>query len=644
MPSLSRIIIENVYPELDGGRYPVKREVGELFEVWADIFMDGHDLLKAGLLYRADHEKQWNEVALQPLGNDRWHGAFFLEDNTRYHYTLRAWEDPFGSWARDTQKKIAAGQDIALEVEEGRQLALRLLDSLSSRLRKQLKATFELLENAERAELEALLLGEELPALLDSHGERCRPVTYERELEVVADRTRARFSAWYEVFPRSQGQDATRSGTFDDCIRRLPDIRAMGFDVLYLTPIHPIGRVHRKGKNNSLIAEENDPGSPYAVSNHKEVHPELGTLADFRRFVKATQEHGMEIALDFAIQCAPDHVYVQEHPEWFVFRPDGSIKYAENPPKKYQDIVNVNFQCEAWESLWEELRSIVLFWVGQGVRIFRVDNPHTKPFAFWEWMIGSVQKDHPDVIFLSEAFTRPKVMYLLAKAGFTQSYTYFTWRNTATELTEYLTELATDWPKDYFRPNFFANTPDILPPHLQTGGRPVFMIRAALAATLAASYGIYSGFELCEGQALPGKEEYLDSEKYEIKPRDWHAPGNIRDFITRLNTIRNENPALHHLRNLRFYPSSNAQVLFYGKRSKDDENAVFVAVNLDPHHAHESYITLPLAELGIAEHEPYQLENLLEGHRWQWTGSRQHQLLRPEINPVAIFRLVRKRP
>lgn len=630
-----RIIIENVYPELDAGRYPVKRVRGDRFEVWADIFAEGHDGLKAVLRYRKDKDKQWSEVPMVALGNDRWHAAFLLGENGRYQYSILAWPDVIGTWHADTRKKQAAKQDISLDLLEGRLLAQQVLKAVKRQ--KTQKALQEKLQSEKIDLLQDTLLDPAVIAELEAADPRTNAVEY-KILNVIADRPRAAFSAWYEIFPRSQGTDASRSSTFNDCIARLPDIRAMGFDVLYLTPIHPIGKVNRKGRNNSLKAEAGDPGSPYAIADHKAVHPELGTLTDFRALVEATKAHDMEIALDFAIQCAPDHPYVKEHPEWFVVRPDGSIKYAENPPKKYEDIVNVDFFCEDWKNLWEELCSIVLFWVEQGVRIFRVDNPHTKPFAFWEWMIATVQEQHPDVIFLSEAFTRPKIMYLLAKAGFTQSYTYFTWRDTKAELTEYLTELTQDWPKDYFRPNFFANTPDILPRYLQGSGKPGFIVRAALAATLGGNYGLYSGFEFCEAAPVPGKEEYLDSEKYEFKVRDWDAPGNIKGFISKLNWIRNENTAFRHFRSLRFHPSSNPNVIFYSKHSPEWDNLVFVAVNLDPHNTQDTTIELP-QDRHIHPHNTTRMEDLLLGHSWDWQGTTHHLRLSPSNNPVTIFRL-----
>jgi starch synthase (maltosyl-transferring) len=476
------------------------------------------------------------------------------------------------------------------------------------------------------------------------HPDRSESTTYGKTLEIVVDRERARFGAWYEMFPRSQGTEPGRSATFGEAGRRLPEIAGMGFDVVYLTPIHPIGKTHRKGRNNALFAGPDDPGSPYAIGSeeggHKAVHPGLGTLEDFRRFVEASHEHGMEVALDLAIQCSPDHPYIKEHPEWFSFRPDGSIKYAENPPKKYQDIVNVDFYSDDRENLWRELLDVILFWIGQGVKIFRVDNPHTKPFPFWEWAITEVQEEHPEVIFLSEAFTRPKVMRALAKLGFTQSYTYFTWRNHKQELTEYLVELTQDWPKEYMRPNFFPNTHDILPHVLQFGGRPAFQMRFVLAATLSSTYGIYSGFELCENtpRGEPGTTVYYqDSEVYEYKVWDWDRPGNIKDFITKVNEIRRDNSALHYLKNLAFYAAPDDNIIFYGKRTGD--NAVFVVVNLDPHVAHDTHVQFPLWEFGIGENEGYVAEELITGREIPATGSWFWVRLDPESNPAEIFRL-----
>jgi starch synthase (maltosyl-transferring) len=565
-----------------------------------------------------------------------------VDRNTRYVYTIEAWRDRFATWREDFLKKRDAGQDIALELLEGRELvhaaAERAPRSFGSMVKKLDTA-------ADDARLQTLLLDDELLERMRSDGPRTNATGYRHELEVVVDRPAARFGAWYELFPRSAANDAHRHGNFDDVVARLPYVRELGFDVLYLPPIHPIGVSHRKGRNNALEAASDDPGSPWAIGSdeggHTAIHPELGTLEDFRRLIAAAKKQGIEIALDFAIQCSRDHPWIKEHPEWFDWRPDGTIKYAENPPKKYQDIVNVHFYRDALPSLWLALRDVVRFWIAQGVRIFRVDNPHTKPVPFWEWLIREIQDQDPSVIFLAEAFTRPKMMRKLAKAGFTQSYTYFTWRNTKAELTEYLTELTQDVPKEYMRPNFFVNTPDINPPILQTGGRPAFLARAALAATLSSTWGIYSGFELCESAPIPGREEYIDSEKYQLKVRDFDAPGNLRDFIARLNRVRRENPALHELTNLRFHPAHDDNILFYGKTTADRSNAVWVAVNLDPRHAHEADIELPLYTLGLDDYATIDVEDLLEGHRFQWHAKWQRLRLDPQVKACAIWRVSR---
>jgi starch synthase (maltosyl-transferring) len=639
--TFDQVIIENVYPELDCGRYPVKREVGDRFEVWADIFKEGHDVLAAVLRYREKDAGGWSEAPMRLYENDRWTGGFDLTKNARYQYTIEAWMDEFETWRAEVGKKVDAGQNVELELVEGRRI---VEDAYSSSRDKRLKKTLAGFDTAGYEGKLALLRSDEVSDLMEEHPGRSTSTVYGKTLEVVVDRERARYGAWYEMFPRSQGTEPGRSATFGEAERRLPEIAGMGFDVVYLTPIHPIGKTHRKGRNNALTAGPDDPGSPYAIGSeeggHKAVHPELGTLEVFRHFVEACHEHGMEVALDLAIQCSPEHPYIKEHPEWFRFRPDGSIKYAENPPKMYQDIVNVNFYSEDWENLWREWLDVILFWVERGVKIFRVDNPHTKPFAFWEWVIREIQEEHPEVIFLAEAFTRPKVMRALAKLGFTQSYTYFTWRNHKQELTEYLVELTRDWPKEYMRPNFFANTHDILPHILQFGGRPAFKMRFVLAATLSSTYGIYSGFELCENtpRGEPGTTVYYqDSEVYEYKVWNWDRRGNIKDYIRRINEIRRDNPALHYLKNLTFYEAPNDQIIFYGKRAGN--NAVFVAVNLDPGVAHDVHVQFPLDEFGIGENEGYVVEELISGREIPAVGSWFWVRLDPETNPAEIFRL-----
>ena len=640
------IIIENVAPQLDCGAYPVKREVGDTLEVTANIFRDGHDRLSAVILYRRKSDSGWREVPMAEVnaGLAEWTGSIVLYDNASYVYTIEAWTDLFASWCNEVQKKLGAGQNVTLELIEGRELVEEALRRAkgedASRLASMIKAF-----DADDANRATLLLGQDVKAIMSRWPNRETAVRYERELEVFVDRVRARYAAWYEMFPRSQGQDASQSSTFRDCEARLPDIKRMGFDVLYFPPIHPIGRAFRKGRNNTLDAGPEDPGSPYAIGSeeggHTAIHPELGSVDDFRHLVQACHQHGMEIALDFAIQCAPDHPWIKDHPEWFLFRPDGTIKYAENPPKKYQDIVNVDFFNEHWESLWNELLSVVQYWVDQGVKIFRVDNPHTKPVPFWEWLIRKIHASHPDVIFLAEAFTRPPMLKMLAKVGYSQSYTYFTWRHTKSEFTEYLTELTQTSCKEYLRPNFFTNTPDINPPFLQTGGRPAHQTRVVLAATLSSVYGIYSGFELCEATPVPGTEEYLNSEKYEIRVWDWDRPGNIKDYITRLNQIRRDNPALHELDNLRFYNATNDNVLFYGKMTPDRSNMVFVAVNLDPFTPNETFIDFPLGEMGLGARDPFIAEEMFSFRRLEWQGSRHWLRLDPYGNPCEIFRITR---
>jgi starch synthase (maltosyl-transferring) len=645
--TLQTIIIEHVHPELDGGRYPVKRIVGETFEVSADIFKEGHDTIAGILRYKVHGEKQWQESFMHHMDNDRWTGSFTLADNTRYVYTVGAYVKSFETWRAELIKKRGVVDDLSSELLEGEAQVKEAVTLAKGPDKSELKLWVERWKSAPDQEARiAIALDDILAALVGRHEKRVAWSTYEKELMVVVDRERARYSTWYEIFPRSEGTVEGKSGTFKDCEDRLPEIRRMGFDVLYLTPIHPIGETNRKGKNNSLKAQPGDPGSPWAIGSrhggHDAVEPVLGTFEDFEKLQQAVRHHGMEIALDFAINATPDHPYVKEHPEWFKQRPDGTIKYAENPPKKYEDIYALDFYSKAWPDIWQEMKRVLLFWVDKGVKIFRVDNPHTKPVPFWEWLIAEIQALHPDVIFLSEAFTRPKMMQVLAKAGFTQSYTYFTWRNSKQEMTEYLMELTQTEMKDYFRPNFFTNTPDILPEILQQGGQAAFKFRIVLAATLSPSYGIYNGYELCENRAIPGTEEYLDSEKYEIKHWDWNRPGNIRDYITKLNRIRQENPALQLFTNLRFYQAENDHILFYGKMTPDHSNILLVVVNMDPYTTHEARLKMPIEEFGIGEHETYQLHELLQDYRHQVVGSDYWIRLDPQQEPAAIFAL-RKR-
>jgi starch synthase (maltosyl-transferring) len=637
----SGVVIEAIWPEIDGGRYPVKREVGDTLEVWADIFKDGHGKLAAVVRYRRWHDDDWQEAEMSFYDNDRWRAAFLLVDNTRYVYQIEAFPDRFGTWRDELEKKVDAGLDVGLELREGRAIVAEALDRADESDRAILTDAIDLIDgDATQAAKVAGALAEPLEAAMRRNRSRAGAAR-SRELAVVVDRVNARFAAWYEFFPRSAGTVPGRSATFAEAAERLPAIVAMGFDTVYLPPIHPIGRTFRKGPNNTLGAGPNDPGVPYAIGNeaggHDAIEPGLGTLADFRAFVERAGELGMDVALDFAVQASPDHPWVREHPAWFTLRPDGSIQYAENPPKKYQDIYPLDFASPDWRALWDELKRIVLFWIEQGVTTFRVDNPHTKPIAFWEWLIAEVQAEHPETIFLAEAFTRPKVMKALAKAGFTQSYTYFTWRNFKGEITDYFTELTQTDVKEYMRGNLFPNTPDILPTILQEGGRPAFRMRLALAATLSSVYGIYSGFELCENRGIPGREEYLDSEKYQHKVWDWDRPGNIIADVTAINRLRREHPALQEYDNLRFYPSDDDNVICYGKRTPDGTDNIVMVVNLDPFGAHETWIHLPLRDWGIPEHEPYRSTELFSGDTHLWTGPHIRLWIDPNIAPMQFY-------
>jgi starch synthase (maltosyl-transferring) len=635
----SRFRIEDVYPSVDGGRFPVKRIAGEAVEVWADIFRDGHDVVAADLIWRPEREAKWRRVAMESHSNDRWFARFVPADLGRYLFAIEAWTDAFATWRREVRLKRAAGQDVQLEAREGREL-LASLRPADKRAKTEIARACEAFD--QNRDLDVLL--SDAVAAAAAHNQDRPDLTRSAPLPLLAERALARAGAWYEMMPRSQSAIPGRHGTFDDCIARLPEIAARGFDVVYLTPIHPVGRINRKGRNNALTAGPDDPGSPYAIGSaeggHDAIHPELGTLDDFRRLVAACREHGMEIALDFAIQCSPDHPWLGRHPEWFRRRPDGSIRYAENPPKKYEDIVNPDLYGGCREPLWIALRDVVLFWVEQGVRVFRVDNPHTKPFPFWEWLIREVQDRDPGVIFLSEAFTRPKVMKALAKLGFTQSYTYFTWRTTKAELSAYMHEL-TQYPMtEYFRPNFFVNTPDINPFHLQSGEPWVFKARVALAATLSANYGIYNGFELLEHEPIPGKEEYLNSEKYELKVRDWNKPGNISDYIGRLNRIRRENPALLQTRDFRFAQVDDEEVMGFVKESVAHDNAVAVAVAVTGHGPRQFWFHFGDLEIGPprARRRVGWVENLVTGERHgiEWGGVRLR--IDQADDPALLFR------
>lgn len=648
---VGRVVIGGVRPEIDGGRFPAKRTIGEKVVVEADIFAEGHDVLAGVLRHRHEADEDWTETPLEFLVNDRWRAAFDVTKLGRYHYTLEAWVDAFKTWRKGLAKKVEAGHDVSVELVVGAGLIEEASGRASGADAKKLKERAAALRSdrpADQSNRIRVALAQDLNQLMDVYPDRRFAVRYGKELEVVVDPERARFSTWYEMFPRSCAPKPGAHGSFKDCEQWLPYVAGMGFDVLYFPPIHPIGRTRRKGRNNSPVAKPDDPGSPWGIGGeeggHKAVHPQLGTLEDFRRFVAKAQEYGIEIALDVAFQCSPDHPYVKDHPEWFRWRPDGTVQYAENPPKKYEDIFPVEFETEQWRELWEELKSVFLFWIDQGVRIFRVDNPHTKPFRFWEWAIGEIKKDHPDVIFLSEAFTRPKVMYELAKLGFTQSYTYFAWRNTKVEFTQYFTELTQTDVREFFRPNLWPNTPDILTEFLQSGGRPAFMIRLVLAATLGASYGIYGpAFELCESRPRePGSEEYLNAEKYEIKDWDITRSDSLREFITRVNRIRRDNPALHSNEGLRFHPVDNDQLICYSKSTEDQSNEVLVVVNLNPHYTHVGWVELDLDALGLDREHPYQVHDLLTDARYLWHGSRNYVELNPQVVPAHIFHIRRR--
>jgi starch synthase (maltosyl-transferring) len=644
---LPRLVIENLTPQLDGGRYAIKRLLGKVVDVGVNIFKDGHDLIAAHILYRPVGAAEFRSAPLTyHFDVDRWFGSFKPDQLGRWEYTVEAWPDRYGTFRSDLGKRLNAGQDVRSELLEGADILLKQSRFLKGEAGKRIK------EAAQKLADPLLSLEERLRvAFADEVVETVRvpllpgDATRLSALPLVVDRLEAGFSAWYELFPRSQGKQPGRHGTFADTAQRLPEIAALGFDVIYLPPIHPIGVAHRKGRNNSVTCEPHDVGSPWAIGGkeggHDAIHPELGTVADFDALVKAAGEFGIEIALDYALQCSPDHPWVKEHPTWFFVRPDGTLRYAENPPKKYEDIYPINFWSEDRESLWHACRDVLLYWIEHGVKIFRVDNPHTKPLAFWEWVIADIQAVHPDVIFLSESFTRPNRMKSLAKLGFTQSYTYFTWKNSAWELRDYMTELTKTEMVEYYRPNFFANTPDILHEYLQHGGRAAFRIRLVLAATLSPVYGIYSGYELCENVAVkPGSEEYLDSEKYEIRVRDWNAPGNIKQDISKLNRIRAENAALHELGNWEMVHTDYEGFFAYRKYAPGNE--LLVIVNLDPHQAHETMVDVPIAALGIAESEAYEVNDLLTGSRYTWRGARNYVRLDPNERVAHLFRISRR--
>ncbi|HTI29058.1 MAG TPA: alpha-1,4-glucan--maltose-1-phosphate maltosyltransferase [Methylomirabilota bacterium] len=647
------ILIEAVDPEIDGGASPVKRVVGDGLRVTADIFAEGHGLLDAALLLRREDQSRWSETPMRLVSNDRWSGTVALRRNARHRYTIEAWRDAIGSWREGITKKREAGQRIAAELAEGR----ALLAAAMGRARgKDADQIGDALAREGRARTDqgrvAVLTDEAVVAAARRHPDRAAATRYRHELPLMVDRELARFSAWYELFPRSQGRDPAHptATTLREAEWRLPQIAAMGFDVVYLPPIHPIGRTNRKGRDNAVTARRGDPGSPWAIGRdgggHTAVAAELGGLDALDHFRRKAEAHGLEVALDLALQASPDHPWVKQHPEWFRHAPDGTIMYAENPPKRYEDIYPFDFaggDAADREALWRAWLEVVMTWVGRGIRIFRVDNPHTKPVAFWGWLIAQVQAADPGVIFLAEAFTTPKRMKALAKAGFSQSYTYFTWRDTRDALRDYLTELTAGSMREYFRGNLWPNTPDILPHHLDHG-RPAFLIRTVLAATLSPSWGIYSGFELCEGGRLEDREEYAHSEKYEIRARDWDAKGNIKSLITGLNRLRHEWGALRLNDNLRFEPVTGDQTLFYRKALAAGDidplsgnpsrwrDPVYVAVNCDPERAESAILHPDLAAIGIGWDEPYLMVDLLTGRSRRLHGAE----IRVELNPARL--------
>jgi starch synthase (maltosyl-transferring) len=645
-----RVVIENVRPEIGAGRFAIKRVVGERVVVEADIFADGHDILSAVLKFRAKENPEWTETPMEFMDNDRWRGEFAVTQLGYYFYTIEAWVDQFKSWRVDLQKKLEAGLDVSVEIQTGARLVEDAAQRATARDAENLLAWARELsadKSITGSPIATRALDKDLTEMARRYLDRRFSTSYEKDLAVAVDPERARFSSWYEMFPRSFAPEAGKHGTFKDCEAQLPRVAKMGFDVLYLPPIHPIGKSFRKGKNNSVVCQPGEPGSPWAIGSseggHKSIHPELGTLEDFKNLIARAKEFKIEIALDIAFQCSPDHPYIREHPQWFRHRPDGSIQYAENPPKKYQDIVPFDFECADWRNLWLELKSIFDFWIEQGVNVFRVDNPHTKPFPFLEWCIGELKAKNPGLIFLSEAFTRPKPMYRLAELGFTQSYNYFAWRNSKDELESYFTELTQPPVAEFFHPNLWPNTPDILAQFLQSGGRSAFAIRLILAATLGASYGIYGpAFELCENAPRePGSEEYLNSEKYEIKRWDLSAPHSLENLIARVNQIRRENPALQSNRNLKFHRVDNDQLIAYSKSTDDGSDIVLTVVNLNPHSKHSGWLELPLEEFGLDAGKKFQMHDLLSDSRYVWKGEKNYVELNPETSPAHIFRLRR---
>lgn len=638
------IIISDVRPQIDGGAFPAKRTIGDVVPVSASIFTYGTESLQARVRYRLQGERKWRYSPMEQGTNDNWKGTFSVDEPGIYRFSIEAWVDEYGTWLQNATKWFKAAEDISQDLKVGHGILRKILKSARGNDRKDLEKALSKATSRKQEEAIRIMGSSRLLQIVGRWQKMSRKSSSGKILSVFVERRLAGFASWYELFPRSQGNSRKKGGTFKDVIGRLDDIASMGFDVLYLTPIHPIGTTNRRGKDGSLRVRPGDPGSPWAIGNseggHKSIEPGLGTVEDFRSLVDEASKRGMEIALDIAFQCSPDHPYVKEHPEWFYRRPDGTIRYAENPPKKYFDIYPMNFATENMKGLYSELLSIFLYWAGEGVRIFRVDNPHTKPFQFWKWVIGEVRKAYPDAIFLSEAFTRPKVMYRLSKIGFSQSYTYFTWRNYEWELMEYFTELSERDVADHFRPMLFTNTPDILPFILQRDGRGAFKLRAILASTLSPLWGIYSGFELCENEGIPGKEEYLNSEKYEIKPRDWNRKGNIKPLISQLNRIRKDHEALQENGNVSFHGTNNPNILFYTRNSSKTGRTVMIVVNINPYETHEATVKVPTETIGICNDEPYRVRDLLTGDIFTWQGVYNYVRLIPDERPAHILEVV----
>jgi len=641
MQGKARVIIENVQPQVDGGLYPAKRTVGETVEVSASIFGDGHDHIRAAVLYKKLNAKKWNSVELQPTFNDDWRASFKVEEQGTYVFTVQAWIDHFDTWYDGFKKKANAKVDVKVELMEG----AIFLKTLAENGKANLLSLATKLENTDQHQAAVeLVLSEGFAQIVKDYPLKENETTYAHELQVLVETKKANFSAWYEFFPRSSSLEPGKHGTFQDCAKLLPRIAKMGFDVLYFPPIHPIGKLNRKGKNNNVRAQKGEPGSPWAIGSdeggHKSVLPALGTIDDFKKLVADAKALGIDIAMDIAFQCAPDHPYVKEHPDWFKQRPDGSIQYAENPPKKYQDIYPFNFESGDWKNLWEELKSVFIFWIEHGVTVFRVDNPHTKPIPFWGWVITEVHKQYPDIIFLSEAFTRPRIMASLAKVGFTQSYTYFTWRVSKQELVEYMNDLINGPSRNYFRPNFWPNTPDILPYHLQNQGENSFILRYALAATLSSNYGVYGpSYEFLENTPIEGREEYLNSEKFEVRHYDWKRTNRMTDIMGLLNQVRQQNEALHSTWNLQFCPIENPQLIAYLKTTDDLSNIILVIVNLDPNGKQSGYVQLPKDKLKLSDKINVKLHDLITDEHYTWTQEWNFVELNPFKMPFHLFKL-----